>query len=96
MVTGSAGSMSIGGHGDDVVVLQANTTTTAAITHRGDSTFIVTSIDSSGSYTDQVNEIGNCSGAVPLATPALVEVQSSGEWNIDPSYLLPPEKVDRW
>lgn len=73
----------VSGTGDDVVLLNANSTT-AALTNRGQSNFIVTTISSVGDIDLPVNEIGSYSGTVPLAGPALIEVQSSGSWTITP------------
>lgn len=73
----------VSGHGDDVVVLNTNSTT-ARITNRGPSNFIVHTITSRGYVNTPVNEIGGYSGTVPMSGPALVEVQSSGDWTITP------------
>ena len=69
------------GNGDDVILLDGNTTT-VAVTNRGDSNFVVHNIDTSGDINLHINEIGSYTGTVPLRAPSIVEVQSSGNWTL--------------
>jgi hypothetical protein len=73
----------VSGHGDDVILLDRNTTT-ATVTNRGNSNFVVHNIDSGGEINLLINEIGGYRGTVPLRAPSIVEVQSSGDWTLAP------------
>lgn len=73
----------VSGKGDDVV-LMSGATSTAAITNRGESNFIVKTITTDGSLDMPINEIGSYSGTVPLSMPALVEIKSGGNWTVTP------------
>jgi hypothetical protein len=75
----------VSGTGDDVVVLNANTTQ-AAITNHGQGNFVIQDVSASGGSRNlDVNEIGSYSGTVPLAGPALIQITSDGSWSINPS-----------
>jgi hypothetical protein len=69
---------------DDHVFLLDGSTTTAAVTNRADSNFVVHNIDTSGEIDLLINEIGSYTGTVPLRAPSIVEVQSSGSWTLTP------------
>jgi hypothetical protein len=72
----------ISGTGDDVVLIQGDTTK-ATITYRGERNFIIEVI---GDRPDMaVNTIGSYEGTVPLDASAVVVITSSGEWTITPS-----------
>ena len=76
------------GRGDKVVRLKLDEDTAyiAAISHRGSSNFVVTSLTAEGDDIDLlVNEIGRYSGVRPLSfndTPAALKVEADGTWKI--------------
>lgn len=71
------------GHGDDVFLL-TSTSTKATITNNGSSNFAVYGYSEAISNPLLVNEIGAYNGTVPLIGPAVVQVQSDGDWTITP------------
>jgi hypothetical protein len=73
---------SVAGHGDDVVSYPG-ATGVAAITHVGQSNFVVSSYKQGSTSPDLlVNVIGNYTGSVPFPGPALVTVSADGDWTI--------------
>ncbi len=69
------------GHGDTVIAL-TGTGTQATITNvKGTDNFVVTGYGASFPEL-AVNEIGSYKGTVSLTTPAVVQVQSDGDWTI--------------
>jgi hypothetical protein len=75
----------VSGHGDDVLLLNANTSQ-AAITNQGNGNFIVQDVSPSGGSANlDVDTIGSYQGTVPLTGPALVQIKSDGSWSVDPS-----------
>ena len=82
--TQATGTAPVTGKGDDVIMLSGSTTT-AAITNKGQANFIVQVTPTEDGVPDvAVNEIGSYTGTVPLAAPALVQVTSEGTWSITP------------
>jgi hypothetical protein len=80
----ATGTAPVTGKGDDVIMLSGSTTT-AAITNKGQANFIVQTNPADGGIPDvAVNEIGSYTGTVPLAAPALVQVTSEGSWSVTP------------
>jgi hypothetical protein len=68
------------GHGDDVIRYTGKAGV-AAITHTGESNFIVRSYGARS--TGLVNEIGAYSGKVPVAAgPAVWAVMADGDWTV--------------
>ena len=70
------------GTGDSAIYIRANSTT-AAITNDAGGNFVV--VGYGGSYSElAVNEIGAYSGTVKLTMPAVIQVNSEGNWSITP------------
>lgn len=74
----------VSGKGDAVVVFRSNTSK-ADVTYKGDRNFVVMVYSADSGSDLAVNEIGSYSGKVLLDGPAVVQVESSGDWTIAPS-----------
>lgn len=74
-----------GGRGDDVVLLDSGESKARIANHGGSDNFVVQTAGlDTGDMDIPVNEIGGYEGTVPMELPALVQVQSSGNWSITP------------
>ena len=72
----------ITGHGDDVIIYLGDTKP-AAITHTGQSNFVVKAYPTSGGSADLlVNEIGPYNGTVRFPGSSLVVITADGDWTI--------------
>lgn len=74
----------VSGKGDAVVVFRSNASK-ADVTYKGDQNFVVMVYSADSGSDLAVNEIGSYSGKVLLDGPAVVQVESSGDWTIAPS-----------
>ena len=72
----------LSGHGDQAIWIRGTEAEVVKITNDGDSNFVVQTFTD---YIDLVvNEIGAYSGTVEMTLPALVQVESNGDWTLTP------------
>jgi hypothetical protein len=72
------------GHGDGVVLEQANADAAKIENHGGSGNFVVKAASPSSGLDLVVNTIGGYSGTDQVDMPALIEITSSGDWAITP------------
>ncbi len=73
---------SFSGSGDDVVLVNAPGNV-ATMSHHGSGYFGVWSVDYNGDVNLLANTVGDFWGRVPALTPALMKIESEGNWQLD-------------